>query len=313
MADTLSEIGERIHRKSHEYFVFDFSRREQEKWNMFYGATDALLDAGTAAASYSRAIAHDKGINLLVCYGFLQALYVQQDAVQILSRSVGLDWRPDEDGRLKEIRDARNRITGHPARAGEKQKPPRPSSAIIPYGDITQRGFRGHVYYEDGVEDIDIDVPSFLRDNEKHLAIQMKKIEKKMDKDEREFRKDQSTRPLSACFENNFSYLLRRLHCNLSDRGRVVQAQSHAQMMRKTISSLQEELTERGFQAELISLHLGRIFRGLDLLERIMSKGSSTKDKQYEFDLLYDGVENNIKMLKQIVSEFDEKLRSTVP
>src|SRR5258708_5602050 len=35
----LSEIRDRIHRKSHEYFVFDFSRREGAKWRMFYGAT----------------------------------------------------------------------------------------------------------------------------------------------------------------------------------------------------------------------------------------------------------------------------------
>ena len=128
MVDALSAIRERLHRKSHDYFVFDQSRRTRASWSMFYGATDALLDAGTAAASYGRAISLDAGANLLACYGFLQALYVQQDAVRTLSRAVGLNWHPNSDERLKEIRDIRNRLTGHPARADRSEAP---SSAIL--------------------------------------------------------------------------------------------------------------------------------------------------------------------------------------
>jgi len=52
---------------------------------MFYRATDALLDASEAAASYSQLISSNTGAKLLACYGFLQALYVQQDAVKALS------------------------------------------------------------------------------------------------------------------------------------------------------------------------------------------------------------------------------------
>jgi hypothetical protein len=89
MTESLSAIRERLHRKSHEYFVFDQSRRSRESWNMFYGATDALLDADTAALGYGRAISPDTSVNLLACYGFLQALYVQQDAVRTLSQAVG--------------------------------------------------------------------------------------------------------------------------------------------------------------------------------------------------------------------------------
>jgi hypothetical protein len=57
---------------------------------MLYGAMDALLDAGTAAASFARSVSPDTGANILACYGFLQALYVQQDAVITLSRAVNL-------------------------------------------------------------------------------------------------------------------------------------------------------------------------------------------------------------------------------
>ena len=104
MTDTLSDIRTRLHHKSHEYFTFEYSRRERKSWRMFYGATDALLDASMAAAAFSRAVRKESAIDLLVCYGFLQALYIQQDAVLTLSRAVGLSWHPNDDPVLRKIR-----------------------------------------------------------------------------------------------------------------------------------------------------------------------------------------------------------------
>jgi hypothetical protein len=312
MPETLSEIRERIHRKSHEYFVFDYGRREPVKWRMFYGATDALLDAGMAAASYHRAIASDTGVNLLVCYGFLQALYVQQDAVFVLSRAVGLDWHPNMDERLQEIRDVRNRLTGHPALAGEKDKSPRLSSAVIGYGDITQKGFRGHVYYNDQMEDIGIEVSSFLRDNEARLVVQMRAIENKMDEEEQKFRAEQAAHPLSGYFDNGFAYLVERLHCDLDDEGRVGQAQTHVRMIRERFRKLQQELTNRDFESKATSFHLERIFTGLSLLERFLNTSRLEPSAQSEFDIIYDGLTKHVDTLIKYVGEIDAKLRSPV-
>jgi hypothetical protein len=197
--DTLSAIRERIRRKSQNYFVFDLGRQTRKNWSVFYGAMDALLDAGTAASSYGRAISPDTGANILACYGFLQALYVQQDAVTTLSRAVGLSWRPNSNARLREIRDTRNRLTGHPALAGEQAKPSRLSSAIISYTEVTPARFRGHVYYEDGLEIVEVEVTAFLQDNEEHLVAQMQVVEAEMDKAEGEFRAEQSQEPLAGC------------------------------------------------------------------------------------------------------------------
>jgi hypothetical protein len=285
MADTLSAIRERLHRKSHEYFVFDQSRRTREIWSMFYGATDALLDAGTAAASYRRALSRDTGANLLARYGFLQALYVQQDAVRTLSRAVGLNWHPNANQRLKEIRDIRNRLTGHPALAGGHAEPRRHSSAIISYNDITPECFRGYVYYEDGAE---------------------------MDKEEERFRNEQSKHLFASNLDDKFNYLLQRLGCDLGDEGRVVQAQAHAQMIRATMVTLREALVERGFQTAATSFHLDRIVAGLGLLEGIMGRASMKSDAQLEFDLIYCGIEKNVDRLKDFVCAIDSRLRTPV-
>jgi len=279
---------------------------------MFYGATDALLDAEMAAAAYVRAITADAGVNLLVCYGFLQAIYIQQDAVRTLSRAVGLDWHPGMDVRLKEIRDTRNRLTGHPARAGEKEPQPRPSSAIIAYHDITQSAFRGHVYYEDGSDDVIVDVNTIFRDNEERLALQLEAVEQAMDNEEARFRREQSTRPFSTVFEKPFNYLMQRLQCDLGDDARVPQAEAHAKMIREEMQTLQEDLRSRGFEWPAISYHMGLIFTGLDMLEKLLRKTPPRPNDQNEFDLVYDGLEKNVDRVRGFVKQIDEKLRTAV-
>lgn len=277
---------------------------------MFYGATDALLDASQAAASYASIISVDTGANLLACHGFLQALYVQQDAVITLSRALGLNWHPNGNKRLKKIRDARNRLSGHPALAGEHEKPRRQSSAIIPYSGITKRGFRGHVYYGDGSEDVQVDVATFQNDNEKRLALQMKNVEKAMDDKERQFRKKEALKPFSSHFGTGFQYLLQRLHCDLKDKDRLGQAQAHAVMIREKLKFLEKELAGRGFKPESHSMQI--LFTGLNLLEKLMERRRVNKNSQDEFDLIYDGFEKRINSLRAMVSAIDGKLRAPV-
>jgi hypothetical protein len=279
---------------------------------MFYGATDSLLDAGLAAESYSRAISTDTGVNLLVCYGFLQALCVQQDAVRTLSRALGIDWHPNDSAKLKTIRDLRNRLTGHPSLAGEKERPARLSSAILPYHDITKEGFRGHIYYNDGIENVTIEVSSILTENQEALALQALNVERKMDEEERKFRESQKVPPLSAYFEGGFSYLLRRLWCNVEDEACLVQALNHAQMIRERINELHTDLKRRGFGDKATADQVERILVGIGLLEEILNREDRTSATQHEFDLIFGGLEKTINSLVTYVSELDAKLNSSV-
>jgi hypothetical protein len=205
-----------------------------------------------------------------------------------------------------------NRLTGHPALAGGHAEPRRHSSAIISYNDITPECFRGYVYYEDGAEIIDVEVSTFLKDNEQQLVAQMRIIEIEMDKEEERFRNEQSKHLFASNLDDKFNYLLQRLGCDLGDEGRVVQAQAHAQMIRATMVTLREALVERGFQTAATSFHLDRIVAGLGLLEGIMGRASMKSDAQLEFDLIYCGIEKNVDRLKDFVCAIDSRLRTPV-
>jgi hypothetical protein len=308
MQEDFSVVRSRIHQKSHEYFVFSHRRWDREKRNMFYGATDALADTSDAASNYENAISPNAGSNLLVCYGFLQALYVQQDAVTTLSRALGLRWHPNNIERLKKIRDTRNRLAGHPALAGERDNPRRLSAAIIGYHDITKGGFRGHIYFEDGSENVNVDVPAFRRDNEELLSLQMQQVEKQMDEQERDFRKREALHLFSPRFQGPFSYLLQRLSCDLTDEGRMIQARAHAQQIRKTITDFHDELEARGFSSEGITYHTRLVLTGLNRLEAFTHVQCVTEERQDEFDLIYAGVEKHLSMILSFAAEIDNKL-----
>jgi hypothetical protein len=278
---------------------------------MFYGATDALADTTHATSSYEEAISKKSGTNLLVCYGFLQALYVQQDAVITLSRALDLSWNPNVDTRLKQIRDTRNRLAGHPALAGEHNKPRRLSAAIIEFDSVSKRGFRGHVYFEDGFETVEIDAPAFREDNERLLSIQMQKVEERMDEQERDFRQKEAMHLLSPRFDGPFSYLMQRLRCDLTDEGRVIQSRFHADELERSLTQFQQEIKTRGFGFEGIDHHMRLVLTGLRRLKEL-NNDDPTEEKQNEFDLIYDGVEKNVNLIVKYAAEIDRKLSSEI-
>ncbi len=312
MTEDLSDIRARIHTKSHKYFTFAYARRDQPSWRMFYGATDALLDASMAARAFSNGIKPDPALNLLLCYGFLQAIYIQQDAVWTLSRAVGIKWKPSDNPRIKEIRDLRNRLTGHPAMAGEKSKPRRLSSAVISYDKVGPDSFKGSIYYEDHFESVMVGVLDVLNDNEAQLGLQMLEIEKKMDEQERKFRTEQSKKPLANEFGQPFDYLLQRLHCDLNDEGRVGQAQTHLEMIRDKLDNLKKEIDARGFGSAAVTYDFNRVLTGLEIVAAIIRQKKHTESDQHKFDLVYDGIEKNIRELRKFVYELDTRLREPI-
>jgi len=176
------------------------------------------------------------------------------------------------------------------------------------YDDITRLGFRGHVYYEDGFEDIKVDIAAFRNDNEDLLLLQMQLVEQKMDEQEREFRNREAMQPLSSRCDGPFSYLMQRLSCDLTDEGRVGQAQYHAQKVREIMTTFRDELEARGFSSEGASYHLRLVMTGLNRLEAFMAEERQAQEKQDEFDLIYDGIEKNVGQLVRYAAEIDKKL-----
>lgn len=311
LAGTLAAIRDRVHRKAQSYFAFEKHRRDRDKHLTIFGATDALLDASEAAHAFAAAVTGRTGIDLLACFGFLQSLFVQQDAVKNLSELMGMTWSPWSDERLAELRDVRNRLCGHPARTDKRKDAPK-SSGIIVRGSIGNSGFKGAIYYEEGFKSVDVDVTTWLADNETRLASQMEKIEAHMDATERTFRNNCNNKFGSRLMAATYDYILQRMWCDLRDEGRVPQAESHIAIIRDDVAELKREFAGRSISAWWPGETEKRIGVGLNQLERILKGEDRCSETQCRFDLLYDGTVKSIEELRSSVHSVLEQLQAAV-
>ena len=106
---------------------------------VIFGVLDAIDESAIALRSYEdfEWSGFCKG-GLLAIYGFLQALYVQQDAVTALGRVLEIEYRPRHSD-LKLLRDGRNHAIGHPApNLSSNKKHHRTLGRFISWGDTNK-------------------------------------------------------------------------------------------------------------------------------------------------------------------------------
>jgi hypothetical protein len=100
--------------------------KEIKKWNLMCGSLDAIESTQLAIDSYNCLNKDDikKIGEHLMIYGLFQALYVQQDSVSNLCKSIGIPLPKNEKDfknkypELYEVRQLRNKGIGHPSKEG---------------------------------------------------------------------------------------------------------------------------------------------------------------------------------------------------
>lgn len=89
-----------------------WERKDDGDWSKLWTAVDNVEDTQSAIEEYSSL----ENFSRLAIYGLLQAMYVQQDAIEHLETAIQIqipDWKKDYPG-LSNIRDIRNETVGHP-------------------------------------------------------------------------------------------------------------------------------------------------------------------------------------------------------
>lgn len=301
----LSDLREEIHRKSHEHLFFRQHRREKNDWSQFYGCLDSILDTLTGLSGL---LSSNRNVTILECYGFLQALVTQQDAVRYLSNSIGLtDWNPDGQKCLKKIRNSRNKICAHSAWSDRGEGGI--STSVIGLGDLAKGSFLSHIYYENKMETVTVNFDSYISDNRKPLETQMRKISKKMDELEETFRAEFRDTPLSDHL-NNVGYLIQRLHCELNDEDRLPQAKGHAKMLRKIFEELLQTIKTKNLEEDIYVEGFEICLHGLTLIEEVLYIEEPKSENQWTLDLLFNGWELTYSHALESVQDFDEKMKT---
>jgi hypothetical protein len=299
-----AEVRERLHAKAGGYFVCDLKRWDRAKSRLFFGATDALLDTEFALSNVSRGVPADKQHGILACYGYLQALYIQQDAVALIWRALNIAGEPLADPKVQQVRELRNRIAGHPARAEKMGPGKRPSSAIINLHDINpSSGFKAVIYYDDDMDVVDVSFTELLADNCCGLTESLLEAERAMDEREAAFRQAESAQPLSAAFENGLTYTLEKLRCGPQDSRREMAIR----MLDRSLDDLETQLKDRKFWYEASEYPIASIRAGLRLGERLYEISEADQIEQTWW-VISEGIDSHVRNLLTHLRELDEKL-----
>jgi hypothetical protein len=137
-------------------------------------------------------------------------------------------------------------------------------------------------------------------------------IEAEMDERERQFRSEHAKKSFGDLFGTGFDYLMQRLRPELDNEGRVIQANTHAAMIRDQIHSLQQELAKRELESEGFSYEIATVLDGLDLIEKMIAESDGSAKSQNQIDIVCDGFSANMDRLRGHVGELDKKLNSAV-
>lgn len=272
----------------------------------FCGALDSFQDALLAESEYEQIF--DKcGGRVSSVYGFLQALYVQQDAVRVLADSVNLDWTASKCAELETVRAMRNRLVGHPSKAGNKRQDK--SWAMINSSDIYRDRFSMILYwYDKPSERVEIVIDDFRRDNYQALASALRDIVKKMDQIENEYRAKYRETALEELIPKNLSYLFQKIPGDREDAPDTI-AIAHLNILTESLPKMQEYLISvlgrndskwRFERIEAATRHL------IGLLEE-----SDVNDERFQVcDVLSKGLEEYYKGLIGTIEDLYDEVQT---
>lgn len=185
-------------------------RQNKAFFSQLCSAMDMVADADDAIRAFEAGqFDHSQGGLYLATCGVLQALIVQQDAVQHLGEALGYRVNLLEDPALAEIRDIRHHSFGHPTRKD------RPKSQGVSHNHIIQvslsaEGFEMLSFMDDGsTHHRDVAIPQLIASQTKSLEGILHQILESLDEEERQHKDCFREEKLAPLFHASIDY-----HCN---------------------------------------------------------------------------------------------------
>jgi hypothetical protein len=182
-------------------------------WNMLCSSLDVIGDAAMAIASYIASDdPEDTGLRYLFLYGILQALFIQQDAMENLLRGLGVQV-PDTIPDLEYVREIRNKATGHPTMRERRPKRGVPqTSHFVSRFSLGKQGFKLLNCDEHGRDQFeDVDIEECIRRHQACIGDQLKRAAEELRQREVAHRMRFKDQKLSAIVSGQMSYHLEKV------------------------------------------------------------------------------------------------------
>ncbi|MCZ4298752.1 hypothetical protein [Henriciella marina] len=306
----LAELAQQIRERLNSYLSIGWHMPDNHDFNRFCGALDNIQDGIDAAFEYEKV--HDAaGPSTLLVYGFLQALYVVQDSVETLCKAVGLKWEAKNCVELRPIRDARNRLSGHPSSTGRGNENNPLSWASGGHHDIHRDRFSMNLYwYDQKSEKITVEVNEFRQRNAEVLVPICQQVISIIDQREEAARMALREKSLGELIPKNLGYLFQKIPSEGDRRG---QALSHINILRNALDPMREYCAAANAGSDGIDWLINRCNAALDALTLFHSDETPGYHSLEFADVISKGLEHYFSEVVHAVKDAHSFINSRPP
>ncbi|MCE5339772.1 MAG: hypothetical protein LLF92_01415 [Planctomycetaceae bacterium] len=292
------------------------------------GSLDTVESAQMAIDSYNclnKENIKDIGQKLII-YGLFQALYIQQDAVLNLCKSIGIPLPENEKDFKKkypevyEIRQLRNKGIGHPSKEGNTNST---HGMLIDNDSIelfsyTETGQFSYSEYK---------ISDCIKKQNQSLCGIIQEVIKKMESIEKEHKDKYKQNKLRDCFPTDPQYCIGKVFeaINLIDvqnqgettpqrigrEGRISLASSNTNDLIKSIDKLNKELIEREVQDVFVSLDIEHSKYPLEKLKKYFEDVSKSSLNSQDARVYADSANVHILDLIKSANKLDDEYAKT--
>ena len=193
-------------------------------WNMLCSSLDVIEDTDYCLEAFltTDIDSLDDGNKYMYVYGTLQALFVQQDAVEHLTESLKIPYpfneNSNEKQQLDEIREIRNDSVGHPTKRGGGTGR---AFNFISRITIDNQGFELGTIYADSRPNCSkhANIPNLITAQRNILIGVLDSIIKILEQEEMEHRREFADKKLTDVFLPDLNYHLRKIREAIGSSG----------------------------------------------------------------------------------------------
>ena len=279
-------------------------------WAMLCSCMDTIEDTEKALESFLKRDpdSSDEGKNYLCIYGALQALIIQQEAVENLHEALSVSYT--EDSSLEKIRHIRIDAAGHPTNRGNKK-----AFNFINRGTLSSHEFELMTLYRvnSGSGELDskhedVNVPDLIATQKGVFVEVLKNVIETLQEEEVEHRKKFGGKKLISAFQHTSYAFQKVLEATLSTKSPHAElVGTHIDQILKSVETFKSELRERDEPDDNMEHAYENLNYALQHIKAYFHAPEETHIHSEDTYIFADFAKRQMRELKEVAQEIDER------
>lgn len=295
-----------------------FLKKKDGDWNQFCAALDTIEDTCLAIQNFQQD-RNDLFVQnpYLATYGILQALFIQQDAVNYLKISLfgsdkKIDWSNAKYTELAKIRQVRNETIGHPVKTERKGRKStyandEITSCTIDRSSLTKDGFRYMLWMQSKTESKTINFSEIIELQDKYLGAELETVMKELQKEEKQHKAKFKGEKLGELLNKSSLYQVNLIYgFQWNDHLAWPSFDHYHEIYKKVRKGLEDRYGKFGETIRIPGTH--EVIKKLDFVfSKIETFKKTQKFENYELEVYIDALDAGLNELKTHLAETDKE------